>query len=51
MTEIAKNNTTITLINVSIAAPEKQQQLADTLVEATEGVIDKLPGFIWRQRP
>ncbi len=46
MTEIVQNNTITTLINVFTVAPENQQQLADVLVEATESVMNKLPGFI-----
>ena len=46
MTEIVKNNTITTLINVFTVAPENQQRLVDILIEATESVINKLPGFI-----
>jgi len=46
MTEIVQNNTIATLINVFTVAPEHQQQLADVLIEATESVIKKLPGFV-----
>jgi quinol monooxygenase YgiN len=36
----------VTLINVFTVAPENQQRLVDVLSEATETVINKLPGFI-----
>lgn len=35
-----------TLINVFTIAPEKQQSLIDVLVDVTDRVICKLPGFI-----
>jgi heme-degrading monooxygenase HmoA len=46
MAEIRTGQSLVTLINVFTVAPEKQQQLVDTLVEATEAVMNKLPGFI-----
>ena len=46
MTVISQNNDVFTLINVFTVAPERQQQLVDTLVETTEGLIKKLPGFV-----
>jgi quinol monooxygenase YgiN len=45
MTEISRRNDVVTLINVFTVAPEHQQRLLDLLVEATESVMNKLPGF------
>src|SRR5947209_8025851 len=46
MTTITPNTPLCTLINVFTVAPERQQELADTLVAATEQVIQTLPGFV-----
>lgn len=46
MTEIARGRDLVTLINVFTVAPENQQRLVDLLVEATDAVIKRLPGFI-----
>lgn len=46
LTEISKNAELVTLINVFAVEPENQQLLVDLLVEATEDVMCKLPGFI-----
>lgn len=46
MTTITPNTTLCTLINVFTVAPERQQELVDTLVAATEQVIRALPGFV-----
>ena len=46
MTEIVKNNTITTLINVFTVAPENQQRLVDELVKATGSVVKKFPGVI-----
>lgn len=46
MTHIAKGNDLVTLINVFTVTPDKQQRLIDILVEATEEVMNKQPGFI-----
>jgi heme-degrading monooxygenase HmoA len=35
-----------TLINVFSVAPDRQQELADLLIEATEHTMRNLPGFI-----
>jgi quinol monooxygenase YgiN len=35
-----------TLINVFSVAPDRQQELADVLVEATEHTMRHLPGFV-----
>ena len=46
MTRISQRNEVVTLINVFTVAPENQQRLLDVLVEATESVMNKLPGFV-----
>ena len=46
MTQISQSNDVVTLINVFTVAPEDQQHLLDLLVEATESVMNKLPGFV-----
>lgn len=46
MTTIIQNAPYCTLINVFTVSPERQQELVDTLVAATEQVICALPGFI-----
>ena len=46
MVTIAKNNDVVTLINVFTVAPEDQQRLVEVLVEATQAVMRKQPGFV-----
>lgn len=46
LTTISKNANVVTLINVFTVEPENQQRLVDLLVEATDDVMCKLPGFI-----
>ena len=46
MVTIAKNNDVVTLINVFTVAPKDQQRLVDVLVEATQAVMRKQPGFV-----
>lgn len=46
MTIITPHTPQCTLINVFTVSPERQQELVDTLVAATEQVIRALPGFI-----
>jgi quinol monooxygenase YgiN len=46
MTTIAKGTRCVTLINVFVVDPQKQQRLMDLLVEATETTMRDLPGFI-----
>jgi len=46
MTEIRTGRPLVTLINVFTVAPEQQQRLVDSLVAATEAVMNRLPGFI-----
>ena len=46
MTTITQHAPYCTLINVFTVSPERQQELVDTLIAATEQVIQTLPGFI-----
>ena len=46
MTRISRRDGVVTLINVFTVAPEDQQRLLGLLVEATESVMNKLPGFV-----
>lgn len=46
VTTIAQDQELITLINIFKVAPENQQRLVDLLIDATEEVMCKLPGFI-----
>jgi len=45
-TTISVENDCVTLINVFTVEPEHQQHLLDVLIEATEQVMCRLPGFI-----
>ena len=46
MVTIAKDKDVVTLINVFTVAPDDQQRLVDVLVDATQTVMRKQPGFI-----
>ena len=46
MVTISKDDDLVTLINVFTVAPEDQQRLVEVLVEATQAVMRKQPGFI-----
>jgi heme-degrading monooxygenase HmoA len=46
MVTIAKDNDMVTLINVFTVAQEDQQRLVDVLVDATQTVMRKQPGFV-----
>ncbi len=46
MTTIRVGTPLVTLINVFSVKPERQQELIDLLVEATEAVMQYQPGFI-----
>jgi heme-degrading monooxygenase HmoA len=46
MTEIRTGRSLVTLINVFTVEPAQQQRLIDVLVEATEAVMNTMPGFI-----
>ena len=46
MASISENQDVVTLINVFTVDPENQQRLVDLLVEATEDVICKQPGYV-----
>jgi quinol monooxygenase YgiN len=43
---IEKGQPVVTLINVFTVAPEKQDELVRVLVDATEEVMQHLPGFV-----
>ncbi len=46
MATIEKGRELMTLVNVFTVAPEKQNELADLLVRATEATMQHLPEFI-----
>ena len=46
MTTISKDNQLVTLINVFTVEADKQQQLVDLLIQATETSMRHLPGFV-----
>ena len=46
MATIDKDRKLMTLVNVFTVSPEKQTELADLLVSATEETMRHLPGFI-----
>ena len=46
LVKITKERNRITLINVFNVDPEKQQQLVDLLIQATESSVRHVPGFI-----
>lgn len=46
MANISTDNDVVTLINVFTVEPENQQRLVDLLVEATESVMNRMPGFV-----
>ena len=46
MATIATDQAVVTLVSVFTVSPERQQELADLLVEATESVMNRLPGYV-----
>lgn len=46
VTTISKDTDIVTFINVFTVAPENQHRLVELLVETTEDLMSKLPGFI-----
>lgn len=46
MTTIEKGNSVLTLINVFTVEPDKQQELAQLLIDATEQTMTRQPGFV-----
>ena len=46
MATIAKDRNLMTLVNVFTVGPDKQNELAELLVRATEETMQFLPGFI-----
>jgi hypothetical protein len=47
MITINQDDGTVTLINVFTCEPEAQQRLVDTLIQATEDILGKVPGIIY----
>lgn len=45
-TTISADDDLMTLVNVFTVDPDRQEELVDLLVEATEQVIKDLPGFV-----
>lgn len=45
-TTIATGTPVATLINVFTVRPERQRELADILIQATEDVMQHIPGFV-----
>jgi quinol monooxygenase YgiN len=46
MVTTSKDNDVVTLINVFTVAPHEQQRLVEVLVDATQAVMRKQPGFV-----
>jgi len=46
VTEISVRDDIVTLVNVFTVAPEDQDRLLGVLVEATEKVMNRIPGFV-----
>ena len=46
MTTISREQDLVTLVNVFDVAPENQQRLVELLAEATETIMNKMPGYI-----
>src|SRR5262249_95225 len=46
MATIATDQDVVSLVNVFTVSPERQQRLADLLVEATMRVMNRLPGYV-----
>lgn len=46
MAQIYKGSEVLTLINVFSIRPERQQELIDLLIDATQTTIRHIPGFI-----
>ena len=46
MTSIHKGSSVLTLVNVFTVAPERQGELVDVLVRATNDVMKRMPGFV-----
>jgi heme-degrading monooxygenase HmoA len=45
-TTISKDQLVVTLINTFTVAPERQGELIDLLIDATQKVMKRLPGFV-----
>ena len=47
MEDSFENDGSIALINVFTVEPANQQRLLDLLVRATDGSVNRAPGFLW----
>jgi hypothetical protein len=46
MTQTTEKNSVVTLINVFTVEPANQQRLVDLLIRATDGSVNRAPGFM-----
>ena len=46
MTQHTENHGPVVLINVFTVEPSNQQRLVDLLIRATDGLVNRAPGFI-----
>jgi quinol monooxygenase YgiN len=46
MAQAAQNSGLVTLINIFTVEPINQQRLVDLLIRATDGLVNRAPGFI-----
>jgi quinol monooxygenase YgiN len=46
MSTISKENNFLTLINVFTVEPQRQNELVELLIKATDGNVNKIKGFI-----
>ncbi len=46
MTQPVENHDPVVLINVFTVEPANQQRLVDLLIRATDGLINRAPGFV-----
>jgi quinol monooxygenase YgiN len=46
MTHPAENHAPVVLINVFSVEPANQQRLVDLLIRATDGLVNRAPGFL-----
>jgi quinol monooxygenase YgiN len=46
MTEAIEKTETVTLINVFTVEPANQQRVIDLLIRATDGLVNRAPGFL-----
>jgi quinol monooxygenase YgiN len=46
MNQASEKDRSVTLINVFTVEPANQQRLVDLLIRATDGLVDRAPGFL-----